>query len=108
MAFLRYVNECASSRRWAWHKLDHSRGRCIYQAFLAFALFCHSPPLQAQGLIENTVQRSWVNWEISVWEASLHYPHVGECGLGVLQGKDHLKATGLQKARREPLSLAGV
>lgn len=108
MASLQYVSGCASSRRWAWRKLVHSSDRCTYQAFSASALFCYSPPLQAQGLIENTVRMSWVNWEISGEETSLPQPHEDECVLGVLQGTGHPRATGQQKARHEALDLAGV
>lgn len=108
MASLQYVSGCASSKRWAWRKLGHSSDRCTYRAFLAFVLFCHNPPLQAQGPTENIVQRNWVNWEISADETSLPRPHAGECGLGVLQGTGHLKATGQQMARHGALGLAVV
>ena len=108
MASLQYVSGCASSRRWAWRKLDHSSDICTYRAFSASAPFCCSPPLQAQSLIENTVQRSWVNWEISGGETSLPQPHEDECVLGVLQGTGHPRATGRQKAMHEALDLAGV
>lgn len=108
MVSLQYVSGCASSGHWAWRKLDHSSDRCTYQAFSASALFCCSPPLQAQGLTENTVRRSWVNWEISGGETSLPQPHEGECVPGVLQGTGHPRATGQQMARRGALDLAGV
>lgn len=108
MASLQYVNGCASSGRWAWRKLDHSSDRCTSQAFWAFAPFCHSLPLLAQALTENTVQKSWVNWEISDGETSLLQPHVGECGPGVLQGTGHPKATVQQMARHEAPGLAVV
>lgn len=108
MAFLQYVNGCASSGRWAWRKHDHNSDRCTYQAFSVSALFCCSPPLQAQGLTENTVRRSLVNWEISGGETSLPQPREGEYVLGVLQGTGHPRATGQQMARHEALDLAGV
>lgn len=108
MASLQYVSGCASSGHWVWRKLDHSSDRCTYQAFLASALFCCSPPLQAQGLTENIVRRNWVNWEISGVETSLHQTHEGECVPGVLQGTDHPRATDQQMARHEALDLAEV
>lgn len=108
MASLQYVSGCASSGHWAWRKLDRSSDRCTYQAFSASALFCCSPPLQAQGLTENIVQRSWVNWEISGEETYQPQPHVGECVPGVLQGTDHPRATGQQMAKHEALDLAEV
>lgn len=106
MAFLQYVSGCASSGRWAWRKLDHSSDIGTYQAFSASALFCCTPPLQARGLTENTVQRSWVNWEISVGETS--QPHEGVYVPGVPQGTGHLRATGQQMAKHEALGRAGV
>lgn len=108
MASLQYVSGCAFSGRWAWRKLGHSSDRCTFRVFSVSALFCHNPHLQARGLTENTVQRSWVNWEISAVETSLPQLHVGECVLGVLQGTNHLRATGRQMARREALGLAVV
>lgn len=108
MASLQYVSGCASSRHWAWCKLDHSSDKCTCRAFSASAPFCCSPPLQAQVLTENTVRMSWVNWEISGGETSLPQPHEDECVLGVLQGKGHPRATGQQMATHEALDLAGV
>lgn len=108
MASLQYVSGCASSGHWAWRRLDHSSDRCTYQAFLASALFCCSPPLQAQGLSDSIVRMSWVNWEISGVETSLPLPHERECVLDVLQDTDHPRATGQQKARHEALDLAEV
>lgn len=108
MVSLQYASGCASSGRWAWRKLGYSRDKCTFRVSSVSALFCHSPPLQAQGLTENTVRRSWVNWEISAGETSLPQPHVGECVLGVLQGTSHLTAIGQRMARRETLGLAGV
>lgn len=75
---------------------------------MAFALFCHRPPLQAPGLTENTVRRSWVNWEICAEETSLHQLHVAECVPGDQRGTGHPKATGQQMARHEGLGLAVV
>lgn len=108
MASLPYVSGCASSEHWAWRKLDHSSDRCTYQAFSASALFCCSPPLQAQGLTENIVQKSWVNWEISGVETSLPQLHEDECVLGVLLGTGHPRVTGPQTAMHEALDLAEV
>lgn len=108
MASLQYVSGCASSGHWAWRKLDHSSDRCTYQASSASALFCCSSPLQAQGLTENIVQRSWVNWEISDVETSLPQPHEGEYVPGVLLGTGHPRATGQQTAMHEALDLAEV
>lgn len=108
MASPQCVSGCASSGHWVWRRLDHSSDRCTSQAFLASALFCCSPHLQAQGLTENIVQKSWVNWEISGAETSLPQTREGECVPGVLQGTDHPRATGQQMARHEARDLAEV
>lgn len=111
MASLQYVSGCASSGHWVWRRLDHSSDRCTSRAFLASALFCCSPLLPAQGLTENIVQKSWVNWGISGVETSLPQTREGECvpGVpGVLQGTDHPRATGQQMARHEAQDLAEV
>lgn len=108
MASLPYVSGCASSGHWASRKLGHSSDKCIFRVFSVSALFCHSPPLQAQGLTESIARRSWANWEIFAEQTSLLQPHVGECVQGVLRGTSHLKEADQQTARHEAPGLAEV